>query len=307
VIGPTNGGTTSTSLDSATARATHEVGWYLYGITSVSSGERVPAPADATELNVVEAPVDLGPDHGPVQLLKRERLAAVVRQVPLADFTTEALQARLGDPTVLKRLVQMHNAVIGAVHQRQAILPAKFGAVYARLEDVAAAMEQRHEALLAQLERLDGCDEWAVHVYVDQRIVQAQVRTEQNTDPGLHQLAATRPGQAYFLRRKLDDDLAAKTAQVTDDVALAAYERLARLAIDGIAERPARSSGDADGEAEVLRAAFLVRREQTEDFVADVRACADAQGGWRCSCSGPWPPYSFAAIPEKDGDEQQDA
>ena len=58
---------------------------------------------------------------------------------------------------------------------------------------------------------------WAVHVYVDQQAVRESVRADQALDPVQRQLATAGPGRAYFLRRKLDDDLAAKTAQVTEE------------------------------------------------------------------------------------------
>jgi hypothetical protein len=294
-------------VDTTPSPARHEDGWYLYGITSLTPAGGEAAWTATPELDIVGAALDLGPGHVRVQLLKRGHLAAIVRRVALADFTAEALQTQLGDPSRLKLAVQLHNDVIHAVHQRRAILPARFGAVYASLGDIAAAIDQRADALLAQLAWLDGCDEWGVHVYVDRRIVRESVRADQILDPAQQQLTTASPGRAYFLRRKLDDDLAARTARITEEIALAAYERLARLATDGIAERPTGPSGDADREAEVLRATFLVRRERSAEFIADARACADAGRGWHCTYSGPWPPYSFASIPERESDDRQDA
>ena len=291
----------------STAQAPLEDGWYLYGIIRLGPGERATASTGTTGLHVADAPLDLGPAHKLVQLLERGGIAAIVRRVPLADFTAEALRDRLGDPAGLSAAVQLHNDVIRAIHQERAVLPAKFGAVYARLDDVAAAIDRQAEALLAQLEWLDGCDEWAVHVYVDQRIVREAVRADQALEPARQQLATASPGRAYFLRRQLDEALATKTAHVVEEIALAAYQRLARLATDGVAERPAGPSGGADGDVEVLRAAFLVRRERSEEFVAEVRAGADDGRGGRCTYSGPWPPYSFAAIQERGGDDHQDA
>jgi len=301
------GAETRTEANSSMAEASREDGWYLYGITRLTSGKSAPLWIDTTGVNVTEAHLDLGPDQEPVHLLEIGNLAAVVRRVHLADFTAEALQTRLGDPSRLRLVVQMHNDVIRAVHQERAILPSKFGAVYARLDDVAAAIDQRSDAILAQLTWLDDCDEWAVHVYVDQRVIQAAVRADQALDPAQQQLATASPGRAYFLRRKLDDALAAQTAQVTEEIVLTAYQRLARVAVDAHAERPASPSGHDDAESEVLRAAFLVRRERSEGFVASVRASAEDGQGWRCTYSGPWPPYSFAVSPEMDGDERQDA
>src|SRR5436190_6051225 len=141
------GGTvTRTDAKASMAEAGHEDGWYLYGITRLSSGESAPVCTDTSGVKVVEAHLDLGPDHEPVQLLEVGSLAAVVRRVPLADFTAEALRARLSDPSRLQLVVHLHNNVIHAVHQERAILPAKFGAVYARLDDIVAAIDRRSEA-----------------------------------------------------------------------------------------------------------------------------------------------------------------
>jgi hypothetical protein len=306
VIHPIEGAEAATTVSSSAAQAPHEDGWYLYGITRPTPSETVPAASGAPEHHLVDAGLDVGPDRERVHVLVIGSLAAVVRRVPLADFTAEALQARLAEPGRLEAMVQAHNAVIHAVHQQRAILPVRLGAVYARLEDIAAAVEARDQALAAQLAGLDGCDEWAVHVCADRRIVQAHALAQQAPD-WERQLASAGPGRAYLLRRRLADGLAAKTAEIADEIALAAYRQLARLAVDARAERPASPSDGADGETEVLRAAFLVRRERSEEFVGTVRTSGEDGRGWHCTYSGPWPPYSFAAAPEGDGDDRQDA
>src|SRR5438045_2564083 len=137
------------------APAPDAVGWYLYGITQrrTDAAERLRLSDARHDAN---APLSDGTDHEPLQLLGEGGLAAVVRRVRLSDFTAEALQARLGDPAWLEMMVRKHNAAIAGLHQEQTILPSRFGAVYARLEDVAAALRERHDALRAQLEWLDG-------------------------------------------------------------------------------------------------------------------------------------------------------
>jgi hypothetical protein len=304
VIHPTGEDTRNRRAAPATVSAVHEHGWYLYGITKVSPDRTRPAQDRVAELDVVAAPLDLGPDHARVSLLERGSLAAVVRQVSLADFTPDVLQARLGDPAMLRLAVQMHNDVIGAVHQRWAILPARFGAVYARLEEIASAIDHRADMLLAQLARLDGCDEWAVHIYVDQRIVRESIRADQARGFAHEQLASAGPGRAYFLRRRLDDDLAARTTRATEEIALAAYQQIAESASDAQASWTASPAADVDDDVEVLRAAVLVHRERSTDFVASARAAATDGRAWRCTLSGPWPPYSFASLPDPDGHDE---
>ena len=63
---------------------------------------------------------------------------------------------------------------------------------------------------------------------------------------------------------------------------------------------PARSTPNAHGEIEILRAAFLVRRANAATFQAELRSCVEGRDGVHCEYSGPWAPYSFAVPIEED-------
>ncbi len=265
-------------------------GWYLYGITRPG----LPAPA------LVEADAGLEVDAGaadaaPLELLELSGLAAVVRPVLLADYAPAVLRERLQDASALEALVRSHNRVLEAVHRRQAILPAKFGSVYARPEDVLSALGPAHDGLLRQLERLEGCDEWAVHLYAERARVRERLSA---ADPAIRRLreqgAAARPGRAYFLERQLQDELAAVTEQALELMAETVYDRLASAAV-AAQPTPVGTASDEAGEVEILRAAFLVARAGAERFEAELGDASDADAGLRCEHSGPWPPYSFAA------------
>jgi hypothetical protein len=276
---------TASNADTRSVLPTDERGWYLYGIS------RAGGPA-------VDPQVD---DGEPVQILASGDLAALVRQVPLAEFGAEPLQSHLSDPAWVEARVRGHNQVIAAIHQEQAILPAKFGCVYARAEDLTTALEQMHETLVARLERLEGCDEWGVHVYADLAAIQQRLFGERPAIRRLQQeVASARPGRAYFLQRKLADEVAAAAEEAANELAQAAYERLIRWAVASQLNPPARPAQDASGESEILRAAFLVRRERVDDFVIEVRSFGDGQDGLRCTYSGPWPPYSFAVLTDEE-------
>jgi hypothetical protein len=296
----------SATAAAPTVPAQDDTGWYLYGITRCSTDTDPVGRLDHTDPDA-EARLGHALDGEPVHLMNEGSLAAVIGRVRLSDFTAEVLQSRLSDPIALETLVQRHNGVIAGVHQWRTILPARLGGVYACLDEVAAAMRERHDVLLAQIDWLDGCDEWAVHVYVDPRAVQARVRTEQAASPLQHELAVARPGRAYLLRRKLEDDLAARRAQKVEELAHDACERLSRLASAVQVERPARPSGGVSGEIEELRLALLVHRERRDALVADLDASAQGRDGWRCAYTGPWPPYSFATSSERSEDDRHDA
>ena len=286
----------------ADAPAAEEWGWYLYGITRRGALATTPPERGNGARGTADVARDLGGDEGePVQVLDCGALAAIVRRVPLAQFSEEALRARHDDTAWFAAMAHRHNQVIAALHQQQAILPAKFGSIYARAQDVQRAVAEAQEALLAQLQRVQGCDEWAVHVYADRPAVARRITAEHPTIHQLqHDLAVAPPGRAYFLQHKLDEERAAATEQALRELAQAAYDRLARWAVAGRVTPPARSTPEAHGESEILRAAFLVRGAHADPFLAALRSCVAGRDGVRCDYSGPWAPYSFVVPTEEE-------
>lgn len=266
-------------------------GWYFYGIT-----RRAPLPA------ALCAPLTADDDAAPLQLLEFSGLAAVVRPVPLADFTPAALKERLQDASVLETMVRSHNRVIEAIHAKQAILPAKFGMVHARAEDVVSALQPEHDSLLRQLTRLDDCDEWAVHAYADRTAARERVAKEDDAIRRLREERdVARPGRAYFLEQQLRDALESATENA---VSTLAESTLDRLAIHAVAAQvnPVSRHSDLATELEILSASFLVRRDGTEQFADEVQSWVDSNEGLRCDYSGPWPPYSFASHDEEEAE-----
>ncbi|MBV9282035.1 MAG: GvpL/GvpF family gas vesicle protein [Chloroflexi bacterium] len=265
--------------------------WYLYGIVRAPGSGRAQGRTGRRESGPFPAVEGVA-----LRLVEQRDLAAVVRAVSRHEFTDEALQERLRDPAALEAMARDHNQVIAGIHGRQAILPAKLGAVYVDVEDVRSALEPAHDTLRDQLDRLEGCDEWAVHVYADRGSILQSVAAEHPAIRRLREdLRTARPGRAYFLERKLTTELETATDQTLDELAHAAYDRLAPLAVAGQVNPSTRPASSPEGEIELLRAAFLVPRADTESFMHGLDSLAADHEGVRCESSGPWPPYSFAA------------
>jgi hypothetical protein len=270
-------------------------GWYLYGITRSGSLADVLAEADAGPVGAITA---VPANVAPLELLECSGLAAVVRPILLADFSQALMQERLRNASDLETIAQGHNRVIDAIHARQAILPAKFGMVYAHAGEIVSAVRSACEALLPQLHRLEGCDEWALHIYADRSVVRERASGNDPVIQRLREEAATaRPGRAYFIERQLRDRLETATRDALVALAQRAYDQLAASAVAG--QVSPLAADDAGSEVEILRAALLVARNDTERFESAVQAITDTGDGLRCLASGPWPPYSFAA---RDGE-----
>ena len=278
-------------VDAPSASADENWGWYLYGITRNTQQPTVQAD------DALRASLGLEGDERAAAMPAGD-LVAVVRRVPIAEFTPEALRAQADNAAWLESMARRHHAVIDSVHQTRAILPAKFGSVYAHAEDVRAALADERDTLLARLNWIEGCDEWGVRLYADLATLRQRADEEQESVQRLREdLASASPGRAYFLQRKLADERAGAIDRFVDDLVGQAYDHFARHArAVQVTRRLAGSHITQDQQnAELLRAAFLVPRESTEAFIADVRRFSERQGGIQCEYSGPWPPYSFAA------------
>ena len=285
----------------ATARETPDAahGWYLYGITTSASLASVLAEAD-DGCTVIDQPGATARVAAPLQVVDCAGLAAVVRPVDPADFGESVLRERLQSPSALEVIVRNHNRVIEAIHARQAILPAKFGMVYAYAAEIESALRAGHDTLVPQLRRLEECDEWAVHLYADRSVVRNQVSRSDATLQRLREEYVTaRPGRAYFLERQIRDGLETATRLTLVTLAQRVYDRLSGAAI-AVQVNPVGPVEDAGDEVEILRAAVLVARREVERFAAEVRSAGDVSAGLRCTSSGPWAPYTFA-VREDEG------
>lgn len=288
---------THTSDQSTPGSSPGDWGWYLYGITRASEDASMAVAESITDVPDSSVLVD---ERGPVRLLACGDLAAVVRRVALIEFSEEALETRLRDLDALEELAREHNAVIADVHQHQTILPATFGHVYPNSAALRTAMLTAGDALKAQLERLEGCDEWAIHLYADPSAMQSRLAAERSaTGDPQGDLESTQPGRAYLLKRKLAVELGALTEQALGDLARDVYERLAELSVATEVSPVGRSQSDSGAPPEILRATFLVRRSGLDAFLATIDDIEQKQDGVRCTPSGPWPPYSFAALPQE--------
>ncbi len=260
-------------------------GWYLYGIAPRNGGGEAEIAGQA------------GLDgSAPVRAIPLDHLVAIASPVSLAELGPAAIRARAGDLDWIETMVRGHASVVEAVHRQRGILPAKFGTVFPSADALLAALERDETRFRAQLDRLAGCDEWGIRLCIDPSPLRTRLESADPSLPGLdHEAVASGPGKSYLLRRRREDLLAAALERALSDLAARCFARLARHAAAQVQTvQSRRNAPGTDGEVELLRAAFLVKRDHVPAFRATAARLPRGEQGLRCACSGPWPPYSFA-------------
>ena len=170
-------------------------------------------------------------------------------------------------------LLWAHERVVEELMEGATILPMRFGSTVDRPEAVVAMLEQRREEFTASLEQVRGAVELSVRAQLPSvaEPVDAESRLTRHFGPGT----------AYLLER-------AHHQRRGEDAAELIHRPLAALARRSMQKA---GSGDPHG----FKAAYLVDQGAVEAFAERVGNLNATLGDLKVSCTGPWPPYSFAS------------
>jgi Gas vesicle synthesis protein GvpL/GvpF len=185
------------------------------------------------------------PEVGDLHVVASDGLAAVC--APAA-----------GGPVSADRLWR-HEELVEALMEDRDLLPARYGSRFPDEAAARSALAERHDELVAALERVRGAVELSLRVLGD--------------EPERPALGSG----AEYMRAKARSTGSAR----------AVHERLAGLARGAVTRRP-------PARAELLRAAYLVDRGAVTRFAARVAELQLEHRELQLLCTGPWPPYSFA-------------
>lgn len=237
-----------------------------------------------------------------IELIESEDLAAVACGVPLADYGEGALESRLADAAWTATRALRHERAVEHFARRATVVPLRFGTIYLSRENVARMLGERAGQLRAALARTAGREEWGLNVHVERATLRERVASLSERLREMEaSAAASPPGRAYLLRKKVDA-LRDEEARSETRRAAAAIENELSQACDGVARlRVLKDEAGEHGEL-AARLAFLVRREGFEEFRAAAERLAERYTplGFRFELTGPWPAYNFAAANEEE-------
>lgn len=232
----------------------------------------------------------------PPRQLGHAGLVALVGPVPERDFAEDALRRHLEDLDWLSETARAHQRVIDALTSVTCPLPLRLATVFRDDSGVRAMLEEGEERFHRVLERIDGRVEWGVKVYLEKEETAAQ---EQAADAP----RASRPGSGrdYLRRRRSQRTAQEESWQQAEAFSRRLHERLARAADASRLHAPQNPELSSTPGRNVLNAAYLVPRTDSEEFVELVDRTKDEDqetNRLRVELTGPWAAYSFT------GDEE---
>ena len=207
--------------------------------------------------------------------LPGEPLGAGIAGEPLCLLRCGGLSAVAGDlpcrPQPDRGALERQDAVVRRLAERfGAILPARFGEVFADATALAGRLAPREREVAAALALVRGCVQMTLRVFGEPTPVR---EPEPAGGPGARYLAARR--RAGERARSLPEIDPLREALLP----LLRAERVERHAAAG----------------PLLGTAYhLILRAQAGAYLAALETARERIGGRRVAATGPWPPYAFA-------------
>ncbi len=228
----------------------------------------------------------------PPMQLAHHGLVAVVGHVPEEDFAERPLRAHLEDLDWLGATARAHQNVIDALTVVTSPLPLRLATVFRDDSGVRTMMEQREETFLRTLDRLDGRVEWGVKVYAEsEEPAESSEKPDASSAPSPGKSGS---GRDYLRQRRNQRRAHEEKWEHAEEFSRRLHETLSGYAEDARIHAPQNAALSRASGRNVLNAAYLVPRAESEAFVELVDRTKDDAPGLRVELTGPWAAYSFS-------------
>jgi hypothetical protein len=249
------------------------------------------------------------PPHGvdplrPVTVLGVGSVGAVVSVVRAELFGEAAVRKGLDDQAWLATHVLAHQRVLDTlVASGEPLIPMRFCTIYPDAARLCRSLERHSATFAAELQRLQGKQEWGVKQIVDIQALQTAIGqghpalTQLGTDGEIErlrkQIAGLSTGAAFLLKKKLTNLIAEWAQTFAFGLADTTLRALRDAALDAVT-----SDLPKDRPEVCLNAAFWVQTEHYGEFLAQLEQLGATFGplGVRYELSGPWPPHHFLRL-----------
>ncbi|NGO09688.1 GvpL/GvpF family gas vesicle protein [Streptomyces sp. HC44] len=241
----------------------------------------------------------------PPKQLTHRGMVAIVSSVPEDDFAEEPLRAHLEDLDWLSATARAHQNVIDALTMVTSPVPLRLATVFRDDSGVRTMMEAQEETFRRTLDRIDGRVEWGVKVYAE---FSGDEESSGGSDAVSAGVSAERPspvkggtGRDYLRQRRQQRRAHEEKWEQAEEFARRLHGSLSRFAEDARIHAPQNAALSRASGRNVLNAAYLVSRAESEEFVELVDRTKGDEPGLRVELTGPWAAYSFSGPAGEEG------
>ena len=246
------------------------------------------------DFDVSSAPAGL--DDTPVALIKSGRAAALVSRLPQSHYGADVVERESGDVTWLSPRAMAHDRVLTWAQAHGGVIPLPMFSLWGSDDALTGSLEEQASDLSRIFKRVTGADEFGFRVHRRDAVMLESIDDlDANIAKLRREARAASPGQRYLLESKLAEEGKQAVRAASQRMAKQIFEELRGVARDAISRPLVPDVGRVPDATLVLNAAFLVDRDQLDEFRAAVgsRMREYQPRGLHFDFTGPWPPYNF--------------
>lgn len=256
-------------------------GLWLYAIAR--AGHPLPQRAEAVDgSNKVDA-INEGP------------LVAFATPVDLRAYSQQAVDSHSGDIEWLGAIGYRHQSVMQSLMTGGTVIPLRAFTLFGSAQLVQAQLRTGREQFTRVLERLDGKQEWTLRIEFNaERWNESLTSRVDSLRHLVDEMNSAAPGKAFLLKKKLDDE----RKKASRDAEVQVVGEIEKKVLDKLkCETVAESRQARDGAFPQIN--VLINRDEEAILQKLHRDLSDryAGEGITLAVSGPWPPYTFASVP----------
>lgn len=226
----------------------------------------------------------------------------IVKYVSESEFSEGNLKKNVSDIQWLETNAREHFKVISNIMEYCTVIPFKFGTIYNSLAGLKKFIADYSDSLIENFRHIEDKEEWAIKIYCNRKTLIEQIDELSEEAATLEkQIMASSPGKAFLLRRKKSDLIEYEMNRLCNKYGQEYYDEFKNLSESTSLNNllPKEFTGRED--TMILNATFLVSKYKVADFKHIVEALRkkDENSGFFIEATGPWPPFSFISIKEK--------
>lgn len=244
----------------------------------------------------------LGMEYSALESIMFDDFHVIVKYVSESEFSEENFKKNLSNIQWLELNAREHVRVITTIMEQRTVIPFKFGTIYHTKDSLTNFITNYSDSLIENFHYITGKEEWSVKIYFDGKILYAQIDELSEEAAALEkQIMASSPGKAFLLKIKKTGLIENEITRLHKNYGQKYYDEFKNLSESTSLNNllPKEFTGRED--TMILNATFLVSKNKVADFISTVETCRKKEGNSGCfiEATGPWPPFSFISIKEK--------
>ncbi|MEW6623885.1 MAG: GvpL/GvpF family gas vesicle protein [Bacillota bacterium] len=239
----------------------------------------------------------------PVYVINYAAFGAAVSKVSLAEFGEDALHENIQNNLKwVENKARSHSFIIEVLSDNHDVIPFRFCTIYNNEHNILKMLQNQYSQFCELLEKINNKSEWTLKVICNIEKFNAKIVQEKSLELDRQLLSKSR-GAAYLLKKKFDALIKEEVENCLTSSVNSIYNSVAvKFGEDIVVDNnPVHETADKNIRC-LQKWSLLINKNHKDSFLGKIQEInrTISQEGLYIDLTGPWPPYSFTVLNNKE-------